>query len=294
MQSWLHQKNIHPRRWLDGILSYHRYIGIIRPQLLDAGIEDYILRRKFVSRAWEPALIKPPVGKRILAISPHPDDESIGAGALLLAHRDIADIHLVCLFNGRGGGSLGAGDWTQTDLMRTRADEFSRVGAMLNARSSYQLGLEAQQFDAAVDRLHTLIEQIEPDVILLPWFLDGHEDHRQANRIYAKACVDLKATVFAYEIWTLLEPNAVLDMTDLLDRKLELIGLYESQIRTVDYIAYARALAQLRAFQTGMKARRSGCLEAFIALPNSDYCELINLSYVTARNSEKNGQTFLS
>jgi LmbE family N-acetylglucosaminyl deacetylase len=289
MRSWLHRQNIHPRRWLDSLLAYHRYMGIIRPQLLEGGAEDYVLRRKLLTKAWEPAVIRAPIGKRLLAISPHPDDESIGAGALLLAHRDIAEIHLICLFNGRGGGRLDGENWTQADLIQTRAVEFTRAGTMLKARSTLQLGLEAQQFQRGVEQLRALVAEIDPDVVLLPWFLDGHDEHQLANRIYAEACSDLDVDVFAYEIWTLLEPNAVFDITEQLDRKLELIGLYESQTRTVDYVAYARALAQLRAFQTGVNARRSGCFEAFIALPNRDYCKLVNLGHPAVRDSEKDG-----
>jgi LmbE family N-acetylglucosaminyl deacetylase len=33
-------------------------------------------------------------------LCPHPDDESIGAGGLLRAHRNSAEIHLACLCTG--------------------------------------------------------------------------------------------------------------------------------------------------------------------------------------------------
>ena len=54
--------------------------------------------------------------------------------------------------------------------------------------------------------------------------------------------------VLGYEIWSLLTPNAFIDITELLDRKLEAIAQYESQLRTVDYIAFASGLAKVRAF----------------------------------------------
>jgi hypothetical protein len=44
------------------------------------------------------------------------------------------------------------------------------------------------------------VRNIRPDVVLLPWFLDEHVDHRRANLIYALACGDIEATVLGYEI----------------------------------------------------------------------------------------------
>jgi LmbE family N-acetylglucosaminyl deacetylase len=121
--------------------------------------------------------------------------------------------------------------------------------------------------------------EIRPDVVLLPWFLDGPVDHRQANVLYARACADLEATVLGSEIWSLLEPNAIFDITGHLTDKLSLIQNYPSQLRTVDYLQYASSLAQVRAYQAALPPLRSGAAEAFLALPNHEYCELVGKLY---------------
>ena len=97
------RSGIHPRRWLTGLVSYSRYLGYIKPQLMPASEEEFRIRRQLLARAWQPRKLVAPIGKRILALCPHPDDESIGAGGLLLAHRELAEIHLVCLCDGAGG-----------------------------------------------------------------------------------------------------------------------------------------------------------------------------------------------
>jgi hypothetical protein len=77
----------------------------------------------------------------------------------------------------------------------------------------------------------------------------------------------------------MLEPNAVLDITAHLAGKLSLIRNYPSQLRTVDYVGYASSLASVRAYQAGFRPLRSGAAEAFVALPNREYCELVRQRY---------------
>jgi hypothetical protein len=115
-----HRNGLFPRRWLTGLVSYSRYLGYIKPQLLQSTEEEFRIRRQMVARAWEPRRLTAPLGKCILALCPHPDDESIGTGGLLLAHRDLAEIHLVCLCDGARGGSLGGPDSTPELLVKTR------------------------------------------------------------------------------------------------------------------------------------------------------------------------------
>ena len=48
-----------------------------------------------------------------------------------------------------------------------------------------------------------------------------------------------------------------------------------SQLRTVDYVSYAEGLARVRAYHAALSPRRAGAAEAFLALPNREYCELV-------------------
>src|SRR5882724_75495 len=109
MLGWLRRKlPWHPRAFLHGLLTYPRFLGRIKPDLMH-GREEEILARLFaLNRRWEPARLKVPLGKRLLVLAPHADDETIGPGGLLLAHRGKCEIHIVNLFNGEGGGRLPA------------------------------------------------------------------------------------------------------------------------------------------------------------------------------------------
>ena len=292
IKALLHRNAIHPRRWLTGLLSYSRYLGHIKPQLLQTSEEEFRVRRQVLALAWEPRVLTAPLGKRILALCPHPDDESIGAGGFLLAHRDLAEIHLVCLCNGAGGGSLGNADPHPDALVNARRTEFRKIADTLRAASIQHLDYPDGDIPcsaAAVERLRSVVRNIRPDVVLLPWFLDGHVDHRRANMLYAQSCADLEATVLGYEIWSLLEPNAVFDITEHLTEKLSLIQNYASQLRTVDYVQYASGLANVRAYHAALRPLRAGAAEAFVALPNREYCELV--CELSGTRREKHAET---
>jgi LmbE family N-acetylglucosaminyl deacetylase len=258
------------------------YLGYAGSRLLFKFEKDYLVKRRIMSKGWQPKQVSLPVGKRILSISPHPDDESIGAGGLLWAHRNLSEVHCIVLSLGEKGGALEKNvedpQLYSSKLADIRKAEFSKTASMLNAASSYFFDFSDDNILCnmhEVERLRSLVKKIDPDVVLLPWFLDNLPDHRRANILYAWACAGFTLTVFSYEVWTLLEPNAVLDITDYLDGKIALIRNYESQLRTLDYLSYVSGLSKIRAFQFSGRPCRSGAIEAYLALPNHEYCDLV-------------------
>jgi hypothetical protein len=77
----------------------------------------------------------------------------------------------------------------------------------------------------------------------------------------------------------MLEPNAVLDITTQLDEKLALVAQYRSQTATVDYRGFVEGIAKTRAFYSPVRTNRGGAAEAYLALPNVDYCDLVTSVY---------------
>lgn len=289
LKEWLHSHNIYFRRWWDGFLSYPHYLGHIKPYLFTDSEEEYIIRRKITSRIWKPQNLSLPVGKRVLSISPHPDDESIGAGGLLWAHRNLSEIHCIVLSRGEKGGALEIpsenSELYKSELAKVRKQEFLKTVSMLNTKSFYFFDFPNGDISCntqEAERLRSSVKKIKPDVVMLPWFFDDWPDHRCANILYAWGCADFEYMVLSYEVWTMLEPNALFDITDYLEGKLSLIQNYGSQLRTVDYLSYVIALAKLRAFQ--YSPHRSGAIEAYFALPNHEYCELVRHYYGTPGN----------
>lgn len=274
---------MHPRAWLDSMLTYSRFLGTIKPELMAGAKEELAARLGLLEASSWPKRLEAPFAKRILAISPHPDDEAIGCGGLLLAHAGHAEIRIVNVYNGDGGGALAEGPWRDDPdyklrLVAARAHELDLAAEQLHAAHVLRLGVSdcsGAPGPAEEAALRRELETFRPDVIVLPWLLDRHPHHRATNELLARAASGIDAMVLGYEIWGLTTPNAYLDITGLLEKKLEIIALYDTQMRTVDYVAFARGLASVRAFSLSVGARRDGAAEAYIALPCSDYCELV-------------------
>jgi N-acetylglucosamine malate deacetylase 1 len=275
VKALLRRTGLHPRRWLTGFVSYPRYLGYVQPQLLTNSEDEYRVRRRLMARGWTSKQLSVPVGRRLLVLAPHPDDESIGPGGLLLAHRDCADIHLILISDGANGGVL---EGESGSLVEVRKAELNRVAADLGIKSLHCLDYPDGQVPRtaeAAERLSRLVRQLQPDVVLLPWFLDDHADHRATNWLFAHGCADLDLTVLGYEIASLLEPNAIFDITVLLDAKQSLIRHHASQLRMTDYLNYSAGLARVRAHQYPLNDACTGAVEAYLALPNREYCELV-------------------
>jgi LmbE family N-acetylglucosaminyl deacetylase len=88
------------------------------------------------------------------------------------------------------------------------------------------------------------------------------------------------------EIWSLGFVNAYFDITEQLSLKLAAIREFKTQLATVDYLSLAEGLAKVRGFHGALRDRRSGAAEAFFAMPNHEYCDLVRkLSVNVAENS---------
>jgi LmbE family N-acetylglucosaminyl deacetylase len=280
----------HPRAWVDALFTYPRFLGRIKPQLAKSGEDEIKARLEAFRHAWEFRTLKTPVGKRILVVAPHPDDETIGPGGLLLAHRGKSAIHIVSVFNGEGGGALASVPSNspnfKKELVAARKRELQSVAEVLGATSS-SLGLPdgySQPTAADAERLGDLVKAFNPDVVLLPWYLDALPDHRMANLLYAASCADIRCIVLGFEVWSLLTPNCAFELGDLLSEKLHLVEKYTTQLATVDYKNYVKGLALTRAFTLGTGPKRNVPAEAFFALPNLEYCELVRAFYGTPGN----------
>lgn len=278
------KRGFHPRAWLRTILTYPRFMGEIKPNLLRSGLRERAAHILSQDIFWQATTLQVPIGKRLLVLCPHPDDEAIGCGGLLLLHRGKSTMQIVNVFNGDGGGNL-TSDGTcppkerRSRLALERGREIELVAETLGATllrfgvSEYNDNLGTPH----VSELRKIIADFKPDIILLPWFLDGHKHHRAVNKLFARAAVGCSALVVSYEIWSLLQPNAILDISSVINEKLGLISVYRTQLSEIDYISYAKSLARVRAVQKGAdKTREKGFAECFFVLPSADYCDIVN------------------
>ena len=174
---------------------------------------------------------------RILVMAPHQDDETIGAGGLLLkAVSAGANISIVFVTDGvqRGLAKRLGMDAASGELAQVRDAEAKRVCELLGA-DMYQLGIsnpDPRPTMSDLDRLIELIVKLEPDVILIPWILDAQVKHRLSNHLLWLADQRRRlpdCEVWGYQVHNAIYPNGYVDITDVVDEKRKLLAVFESQ-----------------------------------------------------------------
>jgi len=89
------------------------------------------------------------------------------------------------------------------------------------------------------------------DHVFVPNRYDEHRDHRDVYRVVRKM-IGKKTRLYEYEVWTpLRKTNICVDISDVSERKIEMIRTHESQIRELDYVGMIMGLNAYRGRSRG-------------------------------------------
>ncbi|WP_110685029.1 PIG-L deacetylase family protein [Salinicola aestuarinus] len=143
--------------------------------------------------------------RRVVVIAPHPDDEILGCGGLLMQlHALGRELLLVSVTDGTGshpGSSL----WPAARLAATRPQESRRALARLGLASLETMRLRLTDTQVAGEartlayRLHRLLH--DDDILLTTWRGDGHADHEATGEVCAALVDGSSRTVVEMPIW---------------------------------------------------------------------------------------------
>jgi len=204
------------------------------------------------------ALYRPPAGRRVLVMAPHPDDEAVGCGAYLarLAARGAV---VVVVFVTSGGAALDG----RIDPVAAshRVAESRRALEFLGVRESYYWELpdgRLAMLAPPAARFAALVSRFDPDLIFVPHAGEAHPDHATVAGWPALLADDERdgRCVLTYEIWTPLAPAWVADATAHYACKLAAIRAYESQCRKYGLDRLALGLNRYRAAWARMRSWR--------------------------------------
>jgi len=204
--------------------------------------------------------------KRILFVSPHPDDDVIGCGALLFYLSKISTIedrpqalqiaYAVSGFNGvsdqfvaqEGIASTGSVEELRASKTRIRRDEST---ATCNVLGTEPIFWDLPFYEARKDRFDVAdvtaaaasIKQCNPDIIfLIDEATDPHGTHGVVRSVVLQALktIAFTGTVVGYRVWEEGYFSAGCDITlafdeTLMQEKEKLVSLYRSQIADPAY-----------------------------------------------------------
>ncbi|OKI40718.1 hypothetical protein A6A29_38655 [Streptomyces sp. TSRI0281] len=193
---------------------------------------------------------------RVLCVSPHRDDETIGCGGTLSAHADRGDFVAVVHLCGTGG-----------------ADESEARAAASVLGVSEIVSLSGDPVQVAPSRRLLLelvgaFRRFRPDVLYVPHADEDDPTHRVAAKlahearwvaayaVYEEAGPPVSSPareVYEYEVWTPLSDPAVhVDITAYADRKRRALRQYHSQIEETAWDEGSLGLNRYRGVTSGV------------------------------------------
>lgn len=181
---------------------------------------------------------------KILAIGVHPDDIELGCSGTLIKHALAGDeVNLVDLTQGELGSR---------GTIETRYHEAETARKIIGAHRRVNLRMRDGFFTNSEEEKIALIKYIryfQPDIIIGNAIHDRHPDHGRAHQLIYDACflsglVKIKTTcpetdikqeawrpkmVLSYIQDKYIEPNIIVDITDVFEQKIESIRAYATQ-----------------------------------------------------------------
>lgn len=207
---------------------------------------------------------------RILILTPHADDETLGCGGFLIKAINKNKTVKVVLFS---DNSDSLPDENTEMAIELRLDEFKKAMYSLGIKNYINLNLSKKDFTFSkkvISLVNEIINDFNPEVILLPSFLDNHDQHRILNLIFYEVCkkIGFSPKVMLYEVWTPIIPNIVVDISDIIEKKIQAIKCYESQLK---YINYLDTIIGLNSYRSITNLQGKGYCEGFLLLDFDDY-----------------------
>ena len=143
--------------------------------------------------------------RRLVVVSPHPDDEVLGcAGIMQAALADDVAVHVVSVTDGEAcypDQPL----WPPARLRDARRRELASALRALGLDATHVMplglpdgGVVLREADLQAQLSSQLLAG---DLLLAPWIHDGHPDHEAAGRAAQAAAQQRGATVLQYPVW---------------------------------------------------------------------------------------------
>lgn len=198
----------------------------------------------------------------VLVVSPHPDDEVLGAGGTLLKLKKQG--HKIFWLNIT---DMKAGNGWNEKRVEHRQKQIENIKKFFKFESFYNLALPPAcltSFDESmiIKQIKGIYELVKPEWLIIPGQFDAHSDHHVVYNC-CMACAKTFRSPYIKRITTMeiisetdygfqkekFEPNLFIDISDELEGKIEAMKIYDTEIEEVPFprsLDNIRALASVR------------------------------------------------
>ncbi|MRX27258.1 PIG-L family deacetylase [Kangiella sp. HZ709] len=198
---------------------------------------DAFLQKPFDNKALENEVVrllsqsrKSVEPKVILAIGAHPDDVEIGCGGSLIKHTKNGDlVYILTLSKGAAGGSAS----TRTEEALDAADAISATLILKDFADT-----KIHESSNLISEIEKVVAEVQPDIVYTHSIHDNHQDHRCVHSASIVACRQVRS-VFCYQSPSStisFEPTKFNNISNFIDEKKSVIGLYRSQKEKCNYL----------------------------------------------------------
>jgi LmbE family N-acetylglucosaminyl deacetylase len=208
---------------------------------------------------------------KILAVSVHPDDETLGCGGTLLKHKEKGD-KIFWLILTRANDKI----TSIPNIVNLQKQYVNKVAATYNFEDFKQLSfltteLDGYPFGEIILEISKYIDQIQPSAIYLNFNNDVHSDHRIAFEAVYSCTKNFRypfiEKILMYETLSETEfapaiqnnafvPNVFVDISPFMEKKLEIMKLFTTEQMAEPYpraMSSIRALARYRGSRIGVE-----------------------------------------
>jgi len=220
--------------------------------------------------------------KNVIVISAHPDDETLGAGGTMLKHVANGDnvfwLIVTNVFENQGFSK---------ERVESRQEEIRKVEKLFGITKTYLLDYPTMTLSSSsllkmVPEISTVFSEVKPEIIYTLNRSDAHSDHRIIFDAVMACTKSFRypfiKQILMYECISETEfapalaekaflPNYFVDITEYIDKKNEIMEVFESEIAEHPFprsLENIKALAHFRGASVGVKYAEAFQLIKFI------------------------------
>jgi LmbE family N-acetylglucosaminyl deacetylase/ActR/RegA family two-component response regulator len=168
----------------------------------------------------------------VLAIGAHPDDVEIGCAGALLRHAAHGDrVNILTLTGGESGGPV-----SERITESQRAAEL--LGARLFLSGLSDTSLSVSDGGVMIGAIETVIAETQPNIVYTHSCNDVHQDHRSVHHATLVAARRVPR-VYCYQAPSAnidFRPTRFIGVDEWMERKLEVIDAYKTQVKIRSYL----------------------------------------------------------
>lgn len=210
--------------------------------------------------------------KTVLIVAAHADDEALGCGGTIARHVSEGDrVHVLFMADGVGARTeCGSDELQRRNKARDEALKILGVSEY-SALSFPDNSMDSIPLLDVVQALEPIIDQIQPMRVYTHHHGDLNVDHRITHQAVMTACRPVPGSsvreILSFEVMSSTEwatpgvapfvPNAFVDITDYLPKKLEALAAYAEEIREKPHsrsLEHVNVLAHHRGHSVGVCA----------------------------------------